>query len=648
MIHYLGIGVVSPEAIALENEGWQTWLKTLAPRSFSAPFSKEHIQFWDHFWSILMRRRRGETIPPEERDIIMAFSRGYGKSTNAEFAAIAEGCILGKGLCLYLSDSQLLAEEHLFSIKAIIETPVFAKYYPAMSRPKMLKGGTQARFTQDAIICENGWAVVARGLTANVRGGRVGTDRFSLVVLDDIDNLTDSLAVIEKKKRIISRTVFPAMSKDGVSILAQNLITKNSIASQILDGRTDILSRRTVIGGGAVKAFSSLELEPEQLPDGKTRWQIKHCVPTWAYFNLEDARAFLAKSGKEAFLAEYQHEFDDRRGKCISNYDPEAQVITWSEFQRVFKVRYIPEHWRAVCGVDIGYSDGQHPHYSAWMFLAVAAQNSPLPGAQFVYRSKVFQHKSIDDQAIEVWRDLLPSSEREFAEYVADFSEFPALQEHFGVPEIASNGLIQSFQMSHERTGEMLTLRTRYGLPFAKFKHWKAHDGIAQWNTLSLADRTKPNPFKIDQIEEDGKYEIGRPGLYYIVDDDQYGDPRDERGLKTFLRQLENWNYVPVEITKTGLTEEKPSKVDDDTLDALKALLQYIYLEPTPLTEQEQVFERMPEVLKEAATPDARQQRGYWLQQEEKRIRIEKERQARSNVMALGDALDNFDRMRGR
>ncbi len=207
----------------LEAQGVEVWLKTLAPDSFNQPFSTEQLQFWEHFWALLHKRKRGEELTPDERNIIFPIHRAGGKSTVAEMAAIAEGCILGKGFVLYLSDSQLLAEEHLYSVKAILENGHFAEYYPAMSKPKTSASThTQQKFTQDTIITENGWGMTARGITGNVRGGRLGTLRFTLIINDDIDSLNDSLAVIEKKKRIIARSVFPAMDKKlGVTIFAQ-------------------------------------------------------------------------------------------------------------------------------------------------------------------------------------------------------------------------------------------------------------------------------------------------------------------------------------------------------------------------------------------------------------------------------------------
>ena len=626
---YLGL-FSSPTTLAdeLEAQGWRVWLKTLAPDSCTSPFSEEQIEFWDLYWGVLQKQKHGLDVANADKNIVLPLGRGNGKSSTAELATIAEGCILGSGFGLYLSDSQLLAEEHLYSVKSILENGIFAKYYPKMARPKVSQTGNQAKFTQDTIVTENGWGMTARGITGNVRGGRLGTLRFTLIVVDDADSLTDSLAVIEKKKRILSRSVYPAMDKRrSKTIFAQNLITENSVASQIVYRKTDILSERTVIGEKSghrkgVPAFKELTLDTVTQPDGNVRWEITHAIPTWEYFNIEDARNFLALSGKEAFLAEYQHEFTSRSGKVIPNYDEASQVITWSEFEKVFGTRYIPPHWRAVCGVDVGFSDGMHPHYSAWTFIAVASMNSKMPNAHFVYRSKTYKATAIEDQAIDVWKSLLPNETRSHAEYSVNFEQYPALVQHF--PKESGTevgGLVKHWQMSHEATSEMLTLRMRYGFPFTKLTHYKAKDGITQWNHLSMSDYTQPNPFKDDEKGEDDQWFYGRPQIYYIVDDEQLVMPRDDRGMKLLREQVSTWEWVPTKITDTGLTEERPSKVNDDTCDTVKALLYYLHATTAaPLTEQEKLVERMPESVREADKLDEQQRiaRNLWLQREAK------------------------------
>ena len=121
----------------------------------------------------------------------------------------------------------------------------------------------------------------------------------------------------------------------------------------------------------------------------------------------------------------------------------------------------------------------------------------------------------------------------------------------------------------------MLTLNQKYGMPFQKFSHYKATDGVAQWNNLSRCDYTSPNPFKDDTELDDKTHLVGCPNLFYVVDDDQLDHAHDHRGLKLMLEQIAGWEWVKTKILESGLTEEKPSKIGDDYCDVIKSLLQW-------------------------------------------------------------------------
>jgi hypothetical protein len=248
----------------------------------------------------------------------------------------------------------------------------------------------------------------------------------------------------------------------------------------------------------------------------------------------------------------------------IPEYNEKVQIITWSQFESVFGERRIPAHWKIKVGLDVGYSEGHYPHYSAWDFFATSGTNSPFPGLRFLYRSRSFKGVSIDDQAVSIQSDLWPDER------------------------------IETWQMSHEKSGEMLTLRQKYNLPFQKFHYYKAEDGVAQWRHLSKADKTKPHPFKDDELTEDG-YLLGRPGLYYIVEDGQERIARDDNGLRLFREQVSTWEYVPVKITEQGQTVQKPSKVNDDHCDAAKGTLALFGPGEKGLTKDERIERTLEE-----------------------------------------------------
>lgn len=560
----------------LESQGWKVWLLTLFPFWFSEEFSQEHEQYWEQHWITLQRIKAGEEVPNRELVKLLLLGRGLGKSSVIEAARIMRGSILGHGYSLIISETDDQAQEHLGNCRILIEHPDsrLLEFYPGMAvtdTADALKGMPTAD-RKEMFITKNGYILRAKGLSAKMRGLRVGIHRPDDIALDDVDDVNDSLAVSASKLRLITASILPVQARENVTIdIGQNLISEHSVVNQIFQGKTDALADRTVIG--VANAFSVLDIESRIDDTGKMRHIIQDTsIPSWAGFNVLRAQKFLDNSGLATFYAEYQNQFDQfKSGRVISNYNEAAQVITWSEFESVFQTRRIPAHWRSIAGLDVGYSDGQYPHYSTWSFIATAAQNSPLPNSVFVYRGRSFAGVSIDDQAEVVKSEMYPDE----------------------------RSMIQTWQMSHEKTGEMLTLQQKHKLPFGKFEFYGKEDGVAQWKHLSMCDRTKANPFKDDQLI-DGRYTIGRPQMYYIVDDDQLTFAKDDKGLRLLREQVSTWEYVPVKLTESGQTVQKPSKVNDDFCDCIKGLIAFFGARATSLTPAEQVQEKL-----EAAIPEA-------------------------------------------
>lgn len=406
--------------------------------------------------------------------------------------------------------------------------------------------------------------------------------------LDDIDDVNDSLAVSLNKLRVITASILPVQARENVTItLAQNLISDHSVVNQVYTGKTDALSERTIIG--PTPAFTYLDIKSEIDDTGALRHVIQpSSIPSWAGLSIERAQKFLDNSGIQTFYAEYQNEFDQfRSGRVIPEYDENIQIITWSDFERVFGERRIPSHWQCKAGLDVGYSEGQYPHYSAWDFFATSAMNSAYPKLVFLYRSLSFSGTSIDDQAEQVRREMW------------------------------QNETVNEWQMSHERTGEMMTLNQRHGFRFSKFRYYKAEDGVAQWRHLSRIDEDKLNPFT---------GELGCPHLFYIVDDDQRRVARNDKGLKLFREQVSTWEYVPVKITDSGQTVQKPSKVNDDHCDVTKSILALFGSPATALTTAEKIYASLPDDLKEANIKSSEQRMAQVIRMEKEIEKVERRR----------------------
>lgn len=557
-------------ADALESQGVFAWLTTLFPFVFAGDFSDDHRRYWNHKWDVFQRLKRGERVSPDELVTLIILGRGMGKSTMAEVAALMRAAILSEGYLLYVCATDDQAREHIGNIKFLIEHPDsrLAEFYPALGEPKQQQGGNADTWNKDTFITASGAIFRAKGLQSSMRGLRVGTLRPNHIILDDIDDISDSVMVANNKLAIIKSSILPVAADNATIDFPQNLITEHSVLNQIHTGKTDALSERTTIG--VTKAFTSLDIDSRI---DETTGRLRHTilptsVPSWIGFDIPKAQKFLNASGLDTFLAEYQNEIDRHKsGKVIPEYNEATQIISWSAFEEIFGVREIPRNWKIKVGLDVGYTDGQYPHYSAWVFVATSAMNTPLPNKVFVFKSRFFLNTLIDVQAETIKAEL------------------GSLVRH-----------IATWDLSHEKTGEMLTLRQKHNLPFQKFTHYRAEDGVAQWRHLSRVDRTTPNPFRYDDKNDDGLYQYGSPELFYVVDDDQELVARDDGGQRLLREQISTWNYVPVKLTASGQTVQKPSKINDDGCDALKSVLALFGPMATPKTPAERFDDKMKDM----------------------------------------------------
>jgi hypothetical protein len=222
------------QAIALEAKGYEPWLRRLGARTFTKPFTYFHHEFWSWYWPVRLKLLRGEQLEPEELAMLVMWFRGGGKSSNVEWACIAEGA-LGEGLSNepgfvgYVCDTESLAKGHIQSIRNRLDSPEVAYHYPGLSNPRVDKHGYQTAWRQDFLATSSHWGIIPIGLEEGVRGGRLFDLRFTMFVFDDIDNRTDSPAAVEKKLKIISHEILPAGTPDTLKLFPQNLIHEDSV-----------------------------------------------------------------------------------------------------------------------------------------------------------------------------------------------------------------------------------------------------------------------------------------------------------------------------------------------------------------------------------------------------------------------------------
>lgn len=529
---------VHPVAID-EALGYDRWLKKLGPHSFTGDLSDFHKDIWNWYWPVTEKQRNGEQVDLEDLTYFAIWGRGLGKSTNAEWLAIAEGCLIGKGFVLYVSGTAEQAEAHVEAIRDRLETEEgLLKAYPGMRKPSGRGGYTgehkQYGWRQDYLMTANGWAIRPVGLDKAIRGWKRGDTRVTMIILDDIDDDDDSPEVILKKERRIAKKILPMGTARTKVIFAQNLIHSNSVLNRMHTRQTDMLTLRK--GDVPIKSFEKIEIQRG------LRNKITGGIPTWPFIDMAECQSYLDRSGYDAFMAEYQHDFTgEQNDRVLPEYDDRVlrlHVITWSQWERLYRVRRIPAEWPCDVGLDIGYTTG---HRSAWSFLTKVPDYAVLAGSIILYRGRTFQGIGIDDQAVTVRNDMWPDE---------------SIQRQF---------------MSHEKLGERLVLAQKHRWTFQPCDSAKTA-GIPQWRHYLLPDRTKPHPFHRDEKELDGRWKLGCPSYFEIVDDDQFITPRDDKGLKVHRNQAYGWKMRKVEETKSGMTVEQPMKAEEDTCDSVRML----------------------------------------------------------------------------
>lgn len=287
------------------------WLSLIRPAAFdqgqgAAPpawFQREAV---NHIWQI----NDGPAQP-----LVMAFFRGGAKSTIAETIPVRLGALGLRRYCLYISDSQDQADDHVDEVAKLLESKVMERYYPAMADRKVGKFSSSKGWRRNRLRTKSGVIVDALGLdTARSRGAKLDDTRPDMLILDDVDNEADSQVVVTRKLRALANKIMPAVTDNCAIVVAQNLIHQGSIVNQIVTGKTDLLTGSKVIG--PVKAIRGLQTE---LDNG--RRVIVDGQPEWEGYDLDRAQRAMARTGYAAFLTEVQQEIDERPGALLTRAD---------------------------------------------------------------------------------------------------------------------------------------------------------------------------------------------------------------------------------------------------------------------------------------------------------------------------------------
>lgn len=275
---------------------WDAWLLQLFPHLFKYAFAAHHREFWE--WVDGLKAEQGQSA------FFAVWGRGGAKTTSAEAAVVRLGARGTRTFCLYVRSVQARANESVRNIAAMLESRTVAEYYPLLASRKLSKYGFSQGWTADMLRCASGFSVIGLGFDAAVRGVKIEGARPDLIILDDIDDKTDSPVAVEKKINILTTSILPAGAPHAVVLGIQNLMHPFSIFARLARGEADFLHNRHISGPHpAVR-----DLTYEQRPTGGYR--ITGGTPTWEGQDLATCERQLNEWGPTAFLQEAQHEVE--------------------------------------------------------------------------------------------------------------------------------------------------------------------------------------------------------------------------------------------------------------------------------------------------------------------------------------------------
>lgn len=272
--------------LAAQSETWQEWLLRAFPHTAGWTFAPHHIEAWD--WMDALQ------IGVKPQPLIACWARGGGKSSTEEHGVARVAEKLSRRYALILSSTQDKADDHVAAIASLLERR-------GMGRA-VNKYGHSKGWRRQQLRTAGGFNVAGFGLDTGMRGAKLDEYRPDWIILDDVDEITDSLQTIEKKIEVITSSIFPAGSVDCAVSFFQNAIHRESIMTRLIDGRADFLrDRLPVVPVPAVR-----DLQYEERAD--KRFYITGGIPTWDGQNLETCEKQLNEWGESAFLREAQHE----------------------------------------------------------------------------------------------------------------------------------------------------------------------------------------------------------------------------------------------------------------------------------------------------------------------------------------------------
>lgn len=271
---------------------WQEWLGVVVPNISIPLMAPEHLALWE--WV--------DALTPGIRpDAFLGdWPRGFGKTTTARLAMARMAVTVRRKFGLYVCANQETANNHINTIRERFQKLGISRLED--------KYGYSLGWNGERLRTANGFNLIALGLDqSKIRGLNLNDLRPDLIVLDDIDDLHDSVDMSQKHYEIITQTVIPAGSPDRAVLFVQNEIHGNSVMHRFVSGEADALRRRILSKCIAVNGFKC-EKVPSAEPGKPDEYRITEGVSTWPGKSIAEWEADLNDIGEQPFRRECLHE----------------------------------------------------------------------------------------------------------------------------------------------------------------------------------------------------------------------------------------------------------------------------------------------------------------------------------------------------
>ena len=610
----------------IEHGGPLAWVKHFYPQTFTRDFTSYQRDFWEWGWEIqpdTYYRPRVECAP-----------RGAGKSVSAETWVVMMLARKRRQTIGYVSGTDAKANQHFAGIKRKLENPDLLRAYPHLKPQVQKYRNAFNSWSQDRLVTDGGQTIIPITLQGSNRGFKSEDDvRFDLIIADDIDSLGESPDVIAKNLDLLKSEILLAGYANTLIVVFQNLIHRDSIVTQIMDHRADILSDRDFRGPYPLMRW--YDAEKVDLPDGGKRWVITAGEPYDPALPKEYCESILNQIGKDLFDRESQQDVNKvAEDKDFREWDEVYHVITQSEMECGFRnvqLRdangfFIPSRWHVGRGLDFGTTRG---HPSACAYVTRPDKTCPFDDAHFVFAEVVLPKFPFDPSLA--------------SEVVSPGRVAHAMKTRERQFRIQSSQIEQS-KMSHEASAAkntlMLDLPQELTTFFSKWKAAKG-SGVPQIQNLLEIDRTKEHPFRVYPTGHPhaGKPLMGRPRIYFVVADKQgelFCDIDGKLRVRgaTDATGLARCRY---EMPLYSHRNQGSKKLDDDFVDGLRGLMSTFGVHADVLTEQEELIIATPEKYR----PENAYANGY-TPEREMSVRFQQER-ARQRVLSLSSRIVSFD-----